>query len=87
MVTSNLWAIVILLEQFPEDNSQKEDEMEIAESESQPSHGDQQFVSYPNENSDRGSCNSKQEAILDKDFDEGNRFSFSIKIKRNMPVK
>ena len=48
MVTSNLWAIVILLEQFPEDNSQKEDEMEIAESESQPSHGGQQFVSYPN---------------------------------------
>ena len=48
MVTSSLWTIVILLEQFPEDNSQKEDEMEIAESESQPSHSDQQFVSYPN---------------------------------------
>ena len=52
-----------------EDNSDEEDEMEISVSESQPPHGDQQLVNYPDSDSNGEPCNSKQQSILDKDFE------------------
>ena len=39
-------------------------------SESQPPHGDQQLVSYPDSDSDEKPCNSKQQPIIDEDFDK-----------------
>ena len=44
--------------------------MEIAVSESQPPHGQQQLVSYADSDSNGEPCNSKQRPILDKDFDK-----------------
>ena len=38
--------------------------MKIAVSELQPSHGDQQLVSYPNSESNGDPCNSKQQTVL-----------------------
>ena len=51
-----------------EDNSAKQDEMEISVSELQPPHGEQQLVSYPDSDSDGEPCNSKQQSILEEDF-------------------
>ena len=53
-----------------EQNSDEEDEMETAVSESQPPHGDQPLVSYPDSDSDGQHCNSKKQPILDEDVDE-----------------
>ena len=47
-----------------------ENEMEVAVSESQPPHVDQQLVSYLDSDSKREPCNSKQQPIFDKDFDD-----------------
>ena len=52
-----------------EDKSDEENEMEVAVSESQPPHVDQQLVSYLDSDSNREPCNSKQQPIFDKDFD------------------
>ena len=52
------------------DNSDKEDEMKIVLSESQPPHRDRQLLSYPESDSDGKPCNFKQQLILDEDFDE-----------------
>ena len=53
-----------------EDKSDEENEMEVAVSESQPPHVDQQLVSYLDSDSNREPCNSKQQPIFDKDFDD-----------------
>ena len=44
--------------------------MEVVVSESQPPHVDQQLVSYLDSDSKREPCNSKQQPIFDKDFDD-----------------
>ena len=53
-----------------EDNTDREDEMEIAVSESPSLHDDIQLVSYPDSDSECEACNYKQQPILDRDFDE-----------------
>ena len=52
------------------DDSDEEDETEIAVSEWPPPHGDWQRESCPDSNSDGEPCSSKQQSILDEDFDE-----------------
>ena len=52
------------------DDSDEEDETEIAVSEWPPPHGDWQRESCSDSNSDREPCSSKQQSILDEDFDE-----------------
>ena len=53
-----------------ENNSDEEDEMEIAVSELQPPHSVRQLVSYPDSHGDGEPCNSKQKPIFDEGFDK-----------------
>lgn len=60
--------------------------MEIIVSEPHSPYGDRQLVSYPNSDSDEKSCNSKQQPILDEEFDKEIDLVLVIKIKRKNPV-
>lgn len=52
-----------------EEDTDKENRIEIAVSESQSCHGYWQLASYSNSESDRQCCNSKQQPILEEGFD------------------
>ena len=71
------------------DNSHKEDEKEIAACKSQPPHGDRQLLRQPDSNSNGESCNSKQQIVLEKDFDfdEGTELVLVLKKKRKILAK
>ena len=70
-----------------EDNSDEEYGVEVAVSELQPTHVDRQLLSCLGSDSDRESCNSKQQPILGEEFDKGIDLVLVIKIKRKSPVK
>ena len=69
-----------------EENSDEEDEMEIAMSESRPPRGDRQLVNYLDFDSDGEPCSSKQQPILDEDFEEEIDLVL-VPIQKNMLVK